>query len=247
MTTQFNFNTFRNENGFSLFSNEYESAFNHFANDNEHEFYLSLDQKHQPQNENKEEVIEASFNEFGTDTESKNGKLDSDITSMKCENEDPIKPQCDNQCQESTNSTFEAETDSIKSSKRCYEDLFTLIEDKNLYVIGSEEDQLTTKNNIDLVNIDSIISNKETDLNNFIEDMLKSCPCDNLVKRQRIYKAKNIKRKRKTKSQILVLETELLNNPTWMKEDFKRLSEVLSLNRDQVYKWYWDQRKKSDF
>jgi len=67
-----------------------------------------------------------------------------------------------------------------------------------------------------------------------------------MIKKQRIYKAKNIKRKRKSKAQIKKLEKEFNINQTWDKEDFKRLSETLGLSRDQVYKWYWDQKNKKD-
>lgn len=247
MNTQFQyFDTFKYENGFSLFANDYDNEPNHFGSSNPNEVFLCLEPKYSPQVEQKDK-IENSFQEFGTDTESKNYNFNLEITSMKCENEDEIKPQCNHQSQEGTNSTFEAETTSVKSSKRGYENLFLMVEDKNLYTIGSEEDELTTENNKDLVNLDAIISNNQTNLNNFIDDLLKSCPCDNLVKKQRIYKAKNIKRKRKTKSQINILENELQKNSVWLKEDFKQLSKSLGLNRDQVYKWYWDQKKKSDF
>lgn len=136
--------------------------------------------------------------------------------------------------------------DSSNSSKKSYESLFTMVEDKNSYEIGNGNDEVTVKNNYDLVNLNRIISDEYTNLDLFIGDMLKSCPCDNLVKKQRIYKAKNIKRKRKTKSQIKVLEREFKINSSWDKEDFKRLSTTLVLNRDQVYKWFWDQKKKCD-
>lgn len=246
MTTQFtSFNNFRAENGNNWFSTDYDYDQTQFQAFNPNDLYLCFDTKPVIHNE-KQTIVDNQITSFGMESEIK--KADNwDVTSMKCENEEPIKANYENHTQEYTNSTFEADTHSEKSLKRGYEDLFLMVEDKNLYKIGNEDDELTTQNNQDLIKLDKIISDKETDLNNFIEDMLKNCPCDNLIKKQRIYKAKNIKRKRKTKSQIKVLEKELLRNPTWMKEDFKRLSEELSLNRDQVYKWYWDQKKKSDF
>jgi hypothetical protein len=143
------------------------------------------------------------------------------------------------------NSTNEADSQSSESLKKSYEHLFTMVEDKKLYVIGNEEDRLTLTNNNELICIDKIIYDDTTDMNNFIGDMLKSCPCDLMDKSQRIYKATNITRKRKTKAQIRQLEKELKKCPTWDKEDFKRLSTTLGLNRDQVYKWFWDQKKKS--
>lgn len=248
MTTQFTyFNNFRNENGLNWFSNEYEFDNNQFTNMNQNEMLFYFDSKPVMQNEIKP-VADSPLQDYAFESSLKNVEK-WDNSSMKCENEEPvlIKTHYDSHSQEGTNSTLEVDTTSEKSLKRGYEDLFLMVEDKNLYKIGNEDDSLTTTNNKDLVNLDKIISDKETDLNNFIEDMLKNCPCDNLIKKQRIYKAKNIKRKRKTKTQIRILEKELQNNPNWMKEDFKRLSEELSLNRDQVYKWYWDQKKKSDF
>mmetsp|Transcript_14637 Transcript_14637/g.16896 ORF Transcript_14637/g.16896 Transcript_14637/m.16896 type:complete len:117 (-) Transcript_14637:122-472(-) len=116
-----------------------------------------------------------------------------------------------------------------------------------MYEIGNGDDKLSTKNNSELNNLDRILSNSETDMNNFIGDMLKYCPCDAVIKKQRIYKAKNIKRKRKSKTQVKQLEKEFKKNSSWSKEDIQRLSKQIGLNRDQVYKWFWDNKKKSDF
>jgi hypothetical protein len=140
------------------------------------------------------------------------------------------------------------ETESIpsKHSAASYESLFTLVEDKNMYSIGESDDSLCLSNNNEMKTLNVVLSNTDTDLNDFIGDLLKFCPSDNLVKKQRIYKAKNIKRKRKTKSQIRKLEKEFSITQNWDKEDFKRLSETLSLTRDQVYKWFWDQKNKKE-
>ena len=163
--------------------------------------------------------------------------------SMICEDETTNKVQKHSYA---NNSTSEADSQSSEqSSKKSYEHLFTMVDDKKLYIIGSEEDSLTLTNNSELICIDKIISNDTTDMNNFIGDMLKSCPCDMTDKSNRIYKANNIKRKRKTKVQIRQLEKELIKSSIWEKEDFKRLSVTLGLTRDQVYKWFWDQKRKS--
>lgn len=167
---------------------------------------------------------------------------DCDLSSVMGENEYQDKKE-DTNCHD-TQTTLK--DDASSCSKKCYEALFTMVEDKNLYEIGNGNDEVTVGNNSDLLELDRIISDDYTDLNSFIGDMLKSCPCDNLIKKQRIYKAKNIKRKRKTKSQVKVLEREFKLNTSWSTEDIKRISEVLDLSRDQVYKWFWDQKKKSD-
>lgn len=132
------------------------------------------------------------------------------------------------------------------SDAKSYEALFILIEDKNKYNIGSGDDELSLSSNSEIQNLNDILSNDETNLNDFIGDMLKCCPSDIMIKKQRIYKAKNIKRKRKSKVQIKKLEKEFKVNSNWDKEDFKRLSETLGLTRDQVYKWFWDQKNKKD-
>ena len=145
-----------------------------------------------------------------------------------------------------TTSTAGYETSSLKSPTKTFENFFTLVEDKNKYEIGKGDDYLTPNNNSDLLTLDKILSNNSTDMNVFIGDMLKCCPCDTLVKKQRIYKAKNIKRKRKTRSQLKTLEKEFKNNPNWDKDDITRLSKTLNLTRDQVYKWFWDTKKKCE-
>lgn len=126
-----------------------------------------------------------------------------------------------------TNSTIELESAKANKDSSSYDSLFKLIEDKNMYEIGSGDDKLNTSNNVELLKLDKILSDSDTDLNIFIGDMLKNCPCDTLVKKQRIYKAKNIKRRRKTKSQIKQLEKEFKGNSAWSKDDIKRLSKTL--------------------
>lgn len=56
-------------------------------------------------------------------------------------------------------------------------------------------------------------------------------------------KGKN-KRKRKNKAQVKKLEEEFSKNPHWSNEDVDRISRELKLDRSQVYKWNWDQKKK---
>lgn len=52
------------------------------------------------------------------------------------------------------------------------------------------------------------------------------------------------KRKRKNKGQIKKLEEEFEKNPHWSNEDVDKISNDLKLDRSQVYKWNWDQKKK---
>lgn len=52
------------------------------------------------------------------------------------------------------------------------------------------------------------------------------------------------KRKRKTKAQVKKLEEEFAKNPHWTNEDVEKISRDMKLDRSQVYKWNWDQKKK---
>lgn len=185
------------------------------------------------------------FDEQDNEKDSSKAEDSCDNISVTCENEFDEKVALRRSSHE-TNSTVEIDASSTQTGRKGYQDLFTMFEDKNTYKIGHSSDEVSTDNNAELLKLDRIISDEYTDMNIFIGDMLKNCPCDNLIKKQRIYKAKNIKRKRKSKDQIQVLERELLINPNWDKDDIKRLSRTLDLNRDQVYKWYWDQKKKTD-
>ncbi len=53
------------------------------------------------------------------------------------------------------------------------------------------------------------------------------------------------KRKRKSTAQIKILKKELEVAPSWGKEKIAEMSEVTGLSQSQVYKWWWDQKKKT--
>jgi hypothetical protein len=53
------------------------------------------------------------------------------------------------------------------------------------------------------------------------------------------------KRKRKSTSQIKLLRQELEVQENWSKENIVRMAKLTGLSQSQVYKWFWDQRKKS--
>ena len=55
---------------------------------------------------------------------------------------------------------------------------------------------------------------------------------------------KKSKRKRKNKGQIKKLEDEFNKNPHWSNDDVDKISRDLKLDKSQVYKWNWDQKKK---
>ena len=52
------------------------------------------------------------------------------------------------------------------------------------------------------------------------------------------------KRKRKSNSQLKVLKLELEKETFWDKEKILQVSQSTGLSESQVYKWFWDQKKK---
>jgi len=52
------------------------------------------------------------------------------------------------------------------------------------------------------------------------------------------------KRKRKSTAQIKVLKQELEVEANWSKEKIVEMSDLTGLSQSQVYKWWWDQKKK---
>jgi len=64
------------------------------------------------------------------------------------------------------------------------------------------------------------------------------------VQSEEIKKEKKSRRKRKNKGQIKKLEDEFSKNPHWSNDDVERISKELKLDKSQVYKWNWDQKKK---
>lgn len=51
-------------------------------------------------------------------------------------------------------------------------------------------------------------------------------------------------RRRKNKAQVKKLEEAFALNPHWNNDDVDKISKDLKLDRAQVYKWNWDQKKK---
>jgi len=52
------------------------------------------------------------------------------------------------------------------------------------------------------------------------------------------------KRKRKSNTQLKVLKLELEKETFWDKEKITQVSRSTGLSESQVYKWFWDQKKK---
>lgn len=92
----------------------------------------------------------------------------------------------------------------------------------------------------------SLINNPSTDLNELLSDVLTAGPTDPAVKRKRtINKHIKAKRVRKSKSQIEALHQEYIINSEWQNEQITDIARKLNLRKKQVYKWYWDQKRKA--
>lgn len=91
----------------------------------------------------------------------------------------------------------------------------------------------------------SLINNPSTDLNELLSDVLTAGPTDPSVKRKRtINRHIKAKRVRKSKSQIDALHKEYMINSEWQNEQITDIAKKLNLRKKQVYKWYWDQKRK---
>lgn len=69
-------------------------------------------------------------------------------------------------------------------------------------------------------------------------------PSKSTIKTEETKKGKKNKRRRKNKAQVKKLEEEFAKNPHWSNEDVEKISRDLKLDKSQVYKWNWDQKKK---
>ena len=54
-----------------------------------------------------------------------------------------------------------------------------------------------------------------------------------------------MERRRKNKRQVTILERKLEEKPLWEREDFESISKLTGLDRQQVYKWWWDKSRKA--
>lgn len=91
-----------------------------------------------------------------------------------------------------------------------------------------------------------MINRPSTDMNRLLSEVLTAGPTDPKVKRKRaITKEVKGKRVRKTKQQVEALTKEYEMNQNWENEDINAIASKLGLKSKQVYKWYWDQKKKA--
>ena len=92
----------------------------------------------------------------------------------------------------------------------------------------------------------TMINRPSTDMNRLLSEVLTAGPTDPTVKRKRaITKEVKGKRMRKSKEQIEALTREYEANPNWDNEEIANIAMKLGLKKKQVYKWFWDQKKKS--
>lgn len=84
------------------------------------------------------------------------------------------------------------------------------------------------------------------DLNRLVADLFDNETGMLLIDEPKLEITKNEKKRmRKSAYQISILKQELRANPEWSKEDMLTVSAKSGLEQYQVYKWYWDQQKKT--
>ena len=113
-------------------------------------------------------------------------------------------------------------------------------------------DTISDRNNEEHVDPEFAKECESGDLNLFVEKLLNSTAVDYLKdqgievddKTAQLLSIK--KRKRKTKTQIQLLENEYKENPDWSKSFMQSLGAKLGMSASSIYKWHWDQRHKND-
>lgn len=80
--------------------------------------------------------------------------------------------------------------------------------------------------------------------NESVDPTTPNPPSKSSMRTENSKSSKKSKRKRKNKAQVKKLEEEFSKNPHWTNEDVDKISRDLKLDRSQVYKWNWDQKKK---
>ena len=90
------------------------------------------------------------------------------------------------------------------------------------------------------------------DLNKEVERIINSKPIESLLEEGILIDDNVIaelsvnKRRRKTKEQIKLLMEEYSRFQNWDKQDMDEIAGRLHMSFAQVYKWHWDQKKKSE-
>mmetsp|Transcript_18581 Transcript_18581/g.21348 ORF Transcript_18581/g.21348 Transcript_18581/m.21348 type:complete len:160 (-) Transcript_18581:116-595(-) len=98
-----------------------------------------------------------------------------------------------------------------------------------------------------LSQIKEAVSSPSTDLNKYLDDIVFSTPSEPIgAFAETLDFQKKSKRMRKSVYQVRILQDEFQRNSSWTKEDMIVVGKKSGLNHYQVYKWYWEQVKKSD-
>ena len=101
-------------------------------------------------------------------------------------------------------------------------------------------------NDRDVDELLDMINHPTTDMNALLSEVLNAGPTDPTIKRKRaITKEVKGRRVRKTKDQIEALVKEYEINSEWDNDEINAIAAKLGLKKKQVYKWYWDQKRKS--
>ena len=95
-----------------------------------------------------------------------------------------------------------------------------------------------------LVGLINTIHGDHTCLNDWVHDLIATVDLEEGHKRKRIISKKVLRRKKKTPEQIMELTKFLNRNPVWDKSMCAEICDKTGLRRNQVYKWYWENKPR---
>ena len=96
--------------------------------------------------------------------------------------------------------------------------------------------------------IHTTLTTATLDMNEYVTNLLESAPVDsetNQIEPVTITNQGTSKRMRKSVFQMKTLKKEYSENSTWDKEHMLYVCKLTGLTHYQVYKWYWEQQRRS--
>jgi hypothetical protein len=146
-----------------------------------------------------------------------------------------------------TPTTFESPKDNINLKSNYSKNAETYSEAKE----NTSNSCASTIGSRELDNISESVNKSDIDMNKYVSDLIlfseqdTHSSTDILVENTLILTKTGKRRMRKSALQMNILEQEYAANPNWIKEDIRAISSKSGLDHCQVYKWYWDQYRKS--
>ena len=152
-----------------------------------------------------------------------------------------IPTQPDAQSQITTSVSFSKQSDTYSDSDSQKTPLSKSYNEKTLIRKAQDYTPSVDKTLVGLINT---IHGEETCLNIWVDDLISTVDLEEGQKRKRIISKKVLRRKKKTPEQIMELTKFLQHNPVWDKTLCAEICATTGLRRNQVYKWYWENKPR---